>query len=168
VALNAFYGLIINGSNAHGVTDISGNLLAGDGSGLAGRDYDALIGFGSSLTYFDAANNLVNLATAGVEMEVVRNFSGNAYDVQLYGNTGHAVLAGSVRGRATSIAEIDGLGPFGAVNANGLTTPPFYVALSNFNAALPVPQTIAAAEQLGYAVPNGPGYVLARLKSKAG
>ncbi len=168
VALNAFYGLVINGSNASGLTDTSGNLLSGDGSGAAGRDYVSLVGFGNALSYYDANNDRVNLVASGVELEVVRNLSGNAYDVQLYGNTGHAVLGGSVVGGATNIAEIDGLGPFGAVNANGLTTPPFFVSLSNFNAAMPVPQSIAAAVQTGNAVPNGPGYVLARLRAKAG
>jgi hypothetical protein len=163
VVLNAFYGLMINGSNASGVTDVSGNLLSGDGSGVAGRNYNALIGFGNNLNYYDANNDVVHLATAGIEMEVVRNFSGNAYELQLFGNTGHAAISGAVAGGATSIAEIDGLGPFGAVNANALTTPPFYVAKSNFTAALPVPQTIAAATLVGQTVPNGPGYVLARL-----
>ncbi len=167
-ALNAFYGLIINGSNANGITDLAGNFLDGAGVGLAGTSYDALIGYGTSLSYYDAANNLVNLATAGTQMEIVRNFSGNAYEVQLFGNNGHAVIAGSVRGGNTSIAEIDGLGPFGAVNANGLSTPPFFVALSNFNAPMPVPQTVATAALIGDTVPNGPAYVNARLKAKAG
>ncbi len=168
VVLNAFYGLMINGSNAAGVTDVSGNLLSGDGSGVAGRNYDALIGFGNSLNYYDANNDVVHLATAGVEMEVVRNFSGNAYELQLFGNTGNAVIAGSVSGGSTSIAEVDGLGPFGSVNANGLTTPPFDVDLSEFTAALPVPQSIATAVIVGETIPDGPGYVLARLRASAG
>jgi uncharacterized repeat protein (TIGR01451 family) len=167
VMLNAFYGLIINGGNANGLTDVSGNFLDGAGVGFAGTNYGALIGYGTSLTYYDAANNLVNLATSGTQMEVVRNFSGNAYEVQLFGNNGHAVMAGSVRGGSTSIAEIDGLGPFGSVNTNGLNTPPFFVAISNFNAPMPVPQTVATAALIGDTVPNGPAYVNARLKAKA-
>ncbi|HEY2155083.1 MAG TPA: Ig-like domain-containing protein, partial [Isosphaeraceae bacterium] len=168
VMLNAFYGLMINGGNANGVTDLSGNFLDGAGAGFGGTNYGALIGYGTSLNYFDASNHFVNLGVSGTQMEIVRNFSGNAYELQLFGNNGHAVIAGSVRGGSTSIAEIDGLGPFGSVNANGLTTPPFFVAISNFNAPMPVPQTIATAALVGDTVPNGPAYVLARLKAKAG
>jgi hypothetical protein len=102
-------------------------------------------------------------------MLMTRSFSGNPYELEVLGATpGSAALAGSVRrfgssSGVTGIGEITGIGPFGAVNTNGLTSPPFFVDSANFTVALPVPQSIAAAEFVGRSVPNGPRYVLARL-----
>ena len=46
-----------------------------------------------------------------------------------------------------------------------LTSPPFFVGFNNFTPSLPVPQSIAGAESIGQQIPNGPRYVLARLKT---
>lgn len=168
LALNAFYGLMIN----PGVTDLSGNLLDGSGGGVAGTGYGAYIGLGNSLTYNDSAGNRVNLAAAGAELMMTRNFSGNPYEIEVLGaNPGHTVLAGTVRrvggsSGVTTVGEIDGLGPFGSVNTNLLTSPPFFVAFSNFTPTQPIPQSVASAEQVGLAIPSGPRYVLARLQQQ--
>ncbi len=170
LALNTFYGLMVT----QGVMDASGNALDGDGDGVAGGNYGSYVGIGNSLTYRDSATNLVNLSAAGAQLLMVRNFSGDPFEVEVLGNTtGHAVLAGAVRrigasSGVTSIGEIDGLGPFGSVNANMLTSPPFFVGLNNFTPSLPVPQSIAAAETIGEQIPNGPRYVLTRLKAVLG
>ena len=171
LALNAFYGLMINGS-AGGITDLSGNVLDGDGDGVAGGYYAAYVGMGNSLTYLDSANNAVNLASANATMLMLRNFSGDPYEVEMLGASGRAAIAGSVHrfgssSGVTAIGEISGLGPFGSVNTNALTSPPFYVGSSNFTPSLPIPQSITAAEVVGQSIPNGPRYVLARLTAKA-
>ena len=168
LSANKFYGLMINGSNSAGVTDLSGNVLDGAGTGVAGSSYAALIGIGSNLNYVDSGGNLVNLNTSGATMLVSRSFSGDPYDVELLGvGAGGATLNGSVHrvgasSGATAISEIDGLGAFGSVRSN-LTTPPFFVTRSIFSASLPVPQDANTAELIGALVPNGPAYVRNRL-----
>ena len=168
LSANKFYGLMINGSNPAAVTDVSGNVLDGDGNGVAAGDFDALIGIGNNLNYVDSSGNLVNLNTSGATMLVSRNFSGNPYDIEILGEAaGGATLNGSVHrvgnsSGVTGIGEIDGFGAFGSVKSN-LTTPPFFVTRSIFSPSLPVPQTAATAQLIGALVPNGPAYVRNRL-----
>lgn len=169
LAQNAFYGLMINGSTGTGLTDLSGNVLDGDGDGAAGGYYAAYVGIGNHLNYVDSGGNVVSLASVGSTMLVTRSFSGDPYSLEVLGAVpGHASLAASVHrvgssSGVTGIGEISGLGPFGAVNTNGLTSPSIFAASSVFTPALPVPQSIAAAEFVGQTIPTGPRYVLTRL-----
>lgn len=168
LSANKFYGLMINGANAAGVTDLSGNVLDGAGLGAAGSSYAALIGIGNNLNYVDSVGNLVNLNSAGATLLVSRGFSGDPYDVEVLGvGTGGATVNGSVHrvgnsSGVTAIAELDGLGAFGSVRSN-MTTPQFFVTRSIFSTSLPVPQTAATAQLVGSIVPNGPLYVRNRL-----
>jgi uncharacterized repeat protein (TIGR01451 family) len=168
--INAFYGLMINGNAASpdALTDLSGNVLDGDGNGVAGGNYGAYIGIGNNLNYIDSGGNAVNLAVMNGQMLVTRNFAGDPYELEMLGVVpGSTVLGGSVRrigfsSGVTTFGELDGLGPFGSVRSN-LTTPPFYVGKSVFNAPMPVPQSVATAQAIGMLVPNGPRYVMSRL-----
>ena len=168
LSTNTFYGLMINGSNPAAITDVSGNVLDGDGNGVATGDYDALIGIGNNLNYVDSGGNAVNLNSSGATLLVNRNFSGDPYEIELLGVVpGAATLNGSVRRSGfssgnTTISLIDGFGAFGSVRSN-LTTPPFFVSLSKFNASMPIPQDANTAEVIGALIPNGQAYVRARL-----
>lgn len=83
-----------------GLTDLSGNLLDGTGTGAAPGSPDVvLLGEGRSLTYQDALGETVNLKISGPGlMSVIRAANGETEQVRLYGAVPRATtLSGSVR-----------------------------------------------------------------------
>jgi hypothetical protein len=159
LSFNTFYGLGINGSAGFGVTDTSGNLLAGSGTGVAGTSYAMYVGIGNKLTYVDASGNSVTLKLTAGEMLMTRFLSGEGDSLQLLGVAAHkSKLSGSVKAvhhssGITSIVTLTGLGAFGDVHSS-LTTPAFYVAEQVFTTTEGT--TIIEPALIAQAVPSGP------------
>jgi hypothetical protein len=99
--LNTFYRIAIDGlSNPllnNGLTDTSGNLLAGSG-GSPGSPYVATFGVGTKLSYTDTSGNRVKLdLTHGGLMKMLRLPSGAVEELQLIGTVARkSTLTGSV------------------------------------------------------------------------
>ena len=68
-----------------GVTDLSGNLVDGDGDGTAGGFLIETLARGNRISYTDADGDLVSLALAGIggTLEVVRGSTGDASVVRV-------------------------------------------------------------------------------------
>ena len=130
---NTFYRVIVNGSNASGVTDLSGNFVRGDSSGTNGRNFVTSFARGSALRYADGDGDLVrlNLSRGGI-LDLSRDASGEGSVLRVTAVGGKTnVLTGHVRRRGrgsdgvTSFRAIDGAGFGGRVNSR-LTTPKFF------------------------------------------
>jgi uncharacterized repeat protein (TIGR01451 family) len=166
LSVNTFYGLGINGTAGFGITDLSGNLLAGSGTGVAGTSYAMYVGIGNKFSYVDASGNQVSLKVTSGEMLMTRFISGEGDTLQLLGITPHkATITGSVKAShhssgITTINTLTGLGAFGDVRSS-LTTPAFYVAEQVFTPATG-PEIIEPA-LVSTSVPAGP---LAKKKKK--
>ncbi len=96
LSLNTSAGL----APGRGLTDLSGNLLDGTGTGASPGSPDVLlIGVGRSLTYADANNETVTLKVSGPGLVfVTRNINGETQQVRLLGAVPRATtLSGSVR-----------------------------------------------------------------------
>lgn len=130
---NRFYKIAIDGG-AGGLISTAGNLIDGDGNGLAGGNFSASIGRGSSLSYVDAGGNLISLALNKAQsIQVTRDASGQGQVLTLFGlRRRRTVLAGSVRALSsdstgrTSFAQFVGTGGLGDVRYR-MTTPPITV-----------------------------------------
>jgi hypothetical protein len=125
-----FYKLIVDGSSSTGLTDLSGNLLAGNGVG--GTNLVRTFARGTNLSYFDADGDRVNLRLQrGGQIEIIRAANGNAEIVSLLNTNRRSTLTGSVKrsnrggNGQTNLGRIDGA-TFGSIN-DRLTTPPFFV-----------------------------------------
>jgi len=162
LSFNIFYGVAINGTTSTAIEDLSGNILSGNGSGVAGSNYDSSFAIGNNLTYVDASGSTVNLQlVSGGTMYLTRFGNGQGNDLQLLGIVpGRSRLSGSVRTSKTSLPyttlnRIEGLGRFGTVHSN-VTTPRFYVlAPSNVTAARSVSE-VSRPATVGTATPVGP------------
>ena len=124
----------MSGSGVSAICDLAGNRLAGAGPGLAGTDYVALLGQGTTLAYYDSAGNLVTFrVTGGGYLDAIRSASGEGLILRLEGGVAHkTVLSGSVARPkhggtgTTTLQTIEGLGQFGDIRVT-LTSPPFMV-----------------------------------------
>ena len=127
---NEFAAIGING-NPGGLTDLAGNLLDGDGDGVAGGSFSTDLSRSSRVEYIDADGDRVILATfGGGGIEVFRNADGSASVVRIVDPVpfrtilrGRVIQARGGDGRAT-IGRIEGIDPFGRVRS-ALRTPPF-------------------------------------------
>jgi hypothetical protein len=133
LAIGKSYGIAVNGTTGTALRDLAGNLLSGNGSGVAGSDYDSFVAVGTNLTYIDANGNTVNLKLSGGGFMILTRFAnGQANQLQVVGAVAHkSALTGSVQKTkkikgSTTINRITGLGKFGDVRSS-LTTPGFYV-----------------------------------------
>jgi uncharacterized repeat protein (TIGR01451 family) len=141
---NTFYHLAINGSQGSPITDIVGNVLAGNGS-AQGTDDVLYFASGGNLTYVDGGGNQVSFRIAGGgALNLTRFANGNGNNLQIVNEVPHRTrVQGRVRrvGRVggsgvTSLSSITGLGNFGDVRVQ-MSTPPFFVAQPSFAASGP-------------------------------
>ncbi|MDR3634200.1 MAG: Calx-beta domain-containing protein [Isosphaeraceae bacterium] len=161
---NAFYHLVLNGSQGSPIMDIVSNPLAG--SGAAGSDDVLYFASGSNLTYIDAGGNQVNLRLTGAGgLNLTRFANGQGDNLQIVGEVPHrTILQGTIRrvGRVagtgtTSLNSITGLGNFGDVRVR-MSTPPFTVTQPSFAAATPsvaTPPTVAVQPHALHAARGG-------------
>jgi hypothetical protein len=113
---NSFYRIVINGLSSpllsRGLADTSGNLLSGQGDGVAGSPYVATFGVGSQLTYTDSLGKTVFLSLTGGLMEMFRAPSGDVQAVSLVGTTPRksvlSLHANGAGGRYTYLPPIQG------------------------------------------------------------
>ena len=131
LAAGGFYRLTVLASAGTGITDLSGNRLAGNGS-TAGTNFTNTFARGTNLTFIDRDGDRVNLRLRrGGVLEILRASDGNAQLVRLLGANRRSQLTGSVsrsrsRGNGvTNLGRLEGAA-FGRVD-NRLTTPPFVV-----------------------------------------
>ena len=125
-----FVAVGVNG-NPGGLTDLAGNLVDGDGDGVAGGSFSTTLSRSNRVEYIDADGDRVILATfGGGGIEVFRNADGSANVVRIVDPVpfrtilrGRVIRARSGDGRAT-IGRIEGIDPFGRVRS-ALRTPPF-------------------------------------------
>ncbi len=121
------------GTGATAIRDRAGNLLDGNGSGIAGSNYVASFAQGTRLQYVDNSGNNVTLQLKGAGyLEQVRDASGEGILLNIVGMVPHrTTLTGSIKGPKrkkgqTDLGTINGLGRFGDVRVL-LKTPPFRV-----------------------------------------
>jgi hypothetical protein len=125
-----FLTVVINGQPG-GLLDLSGNLIDGDGDGLAGGNFSTSLVRASRLSYRDSDGDLITYAaTGGGIVEVKRGAPGTGDVVRILDAVpGRTVLRGQVvRQRGGDgialIRRIEGIDPFGRVRS-ALRTPPF-------------------------------------------
>ena len=87
---DGFYRIVINALATtllnRGIVDLSGNLLSGQGNGVAGSPFVSTFGAGPQLNYTDSLGKTVNLSlTGGGVIEVFRAASGDVQSVSLVG-----------------------------------------------------------------------------------
>ena len=121
------------GTGATGICDLAGNLLSGNGSGVAGSNYLASFAQGTRLQYVDSTGNRVTLRLKGSGyLEQVRDSSGEGILLNIVGMVPRqTTLTGQIKVRKrssgqTDLGTITGLGQFGDVRVL-LKTPPFLV-----------------------------------------
>jgi hypothetical protein len=122
------------GTGATAVRDLAGNLLDGDGSGIAGSSYAASFAQGTRLQYVDNSGNRVTLQVKGAGyLEQVRDASGAGILLDIVGMIPHrTTITGNIKPprrhqpAQTALGTITGLGQFGDVRVR-LKTPPFLV-----------------------------------------
>ena len=74
LASGHFYRILESGSGVAAIRDLAGNPLAGAGPGLAGSDYVALLGRGTTLKHYDQTGNLVTIrVTCGGYLDEIRS-----------------------------------------------------------------------------------------------
>ena len=129
-----FYRITVSGSGSSPLLDLAGNPLAGAGAGIAGSNYVALLGEGTTLKYDDSSGDLVTFrVTGGGYLDLTRAASGDGLVLTLEGGVAHkSVIAGTVvraRGKAgtTPLQTILGLGQFGDIRVK-LSSPPFMIS----------------------------------------
>ena len=101
-----FTQLVVNGAAPAGLTDVRGNLLDGNGDGVAGGSYSISFARAAQLQYTDRNGDVVSLRLArGGVLDLVRAADGEAQIVRLVGaRPGRSVLSGSVRRRRGATA----------------------------------------------------------------
>jgi len=116
---NQFARIVLNGlANpvlGRGLTDTSGNLLSGEGNGIAGGPYITTFCVGTGISYLDASGKPIHLSlTGGGLIQMFSSVSGDPQGVTLIGTVPRkSVLelrAGKGGARFTYMPSIQGTG----------------------------------------------------------